>query len=135
MNQSRAQTFLSFASLLIVLVLFFQIISCRRSIVIRNDDDAMLARQVLIVALDAWKSKSADGLALREPPIRFADDDQAAGTELLEFEIAERKVDENVSTPIDVDLVLHLAPEQTQRKTVRYVIELEPYPRISRARQ
>jgi hypothetical protein len=51
------------------------------------DGDPDLAQQTLIEALDAWKSKQLKELARRDPPIRFADDDQVAGSHLLEYEI------------------------------------------------
>ena len=51
------------------------------------DADPDLAEETLVAALDAWKSRDLQFLVRRDPPIRFADDDQRAGCELLEYEV------------------------------------------------
>lgn len=51
------------------------------------DGDPDLAQQTLTEALDAWKSKQLPALARRDPPIRFSDDDQVAGCQLIDYEI------------------------------------------------
>lgn len=52
-----------------------------------GDSDSDSAAEVLTAALDAWKAGNVKSLTQREPPIRFADDDCAAGMQLVEYEL------------------------------------------------
>lgn len=45
------------------------------------------ARETLVAALDAWQAGDARALARQSPPIRLVDDDLAAGTSLVSYEI------------------------------------------------
>src|SRR4051812_38271862 len=59
-----------------------------RSSVPDASHDPTAARQALEDAMDAWKRDQVAGLARRKPPIRFADEDQAAGWKLIDYEVA-----------------------------------------------
>jgi hypothetical protein len=68
--------------------------------------DAEGAREALTVALDAWKRGQACDLARRSPPIRFSDDDVAAGWRLDDYELVEP--DAAVAPFRDVPVILSL---------------------------
>ena len=89
-------------------------------------EDSARAKYILVTALDAWREGKTKSLAARNPPIRFADDEQIAGMELVDYEF------EDESAPIqpfqNVTVILSLKDKQgqTTQKNARYQIGVDP---------
>lgn len=96
----------------------------------RHDVDR--AREILVIALDAWKQGQVETLAKREPPIRFVDDDWRAGSQLTNYALEEPHFP---SGPIqDVIVVLTLKNQQGEtQKTATYQVKIEPNPAVLRS--
>lgn len=115
-----------------ILLLTASVAACGRSVVMLDQHESMTARQVLVVALEAWKGKHIQALSERDPPIHFSDEDFTASTLLIDYEI-ESQLDEAASTsPLGVELVLQNEPGKTMTKHVAYDISLEPEPSVNR---
>ncbi len=82
------------------------------------------AKETLVTALEAWKSGDTKSLSERNPPIRFSDDDQIAGAQMIEYQLELRTIlpFQNVK----VELVLRDNQGQTLRKTAVYQVGLKP---------
>ena len=50
-----------------------------------TEADSEHAKYILETALDMWRSGHLESLAVRKPVIRFVDDDQRAGLQLLDY--------------------------------------------------
>ncbi|HEY3967932.1 MAG TPA: hypothetical protein VGM05_25440, partial [Planctomycetaceae bacterium] len=88
------------------------------------ESDRML--NVLTTALDAWKEGTAATLAQRDPPIRFADDDLAAGRHLMAYHLEDPEAFALPFESVHVHLTLQTADGQTVERTVGYQISLVP---------
>lgn len=84
------------------------------------------AKYILETALDAWRTGRPGSLAARKPAIRFVDDDQRAGMELLEYGYED---EEEVIKPYqNVAMVLWVRDRngQTFEKRATYQVGVEP---------
>ncbi|WZO99269.1 hypothetical protein EP7_000868 [Isosphaeraceae bacterium EP7] len=88
--------------------------------------DSARAREVLTVALDAWKGGTARDLTRLRPPIRFVDDDHKAGFRLERHQLAEPDQPIQPYASVPVDLTLRDASGASIRRRVSYQIGLEP---------
>lgn len=84
------------------------------------------ARSALVAALDAWKDGQAKALPRRNPPIRLADEDLAAGWRLTEYEIEEPDAPVVPNKDVAVILSLRDAKGKTARREARYQVSTEP---------
>jgi hypothetical protein len=84
------------------------------------------AWQVLVDALDAWKDGKANSLAKHDPPIRFVDDDWAAGWQLADYEFDTPDVSIRPFADVQVNLTLQNRQGKTIEKTAAYQIALTP---------
>jgi hypothetical protein len=91
-----------------------------------GDYDSARAREVLSVALDAWKGGKARDLARLKPPIRFADDDHKAGLRLERHQLAEPDQPIQPYASVPVDLTLRDASGASIRRRASYQVTLEP---------
>ena len=94
--------------------------------------DPATARGVLATALDEWKAGRAAGLGKRSPPVRFVDDDLAAGALLLDYKMpasGPAKAFESVR----VELTLRTRQGQTATRPALYQVVLSPSPAVLRA--
>ena len=94
------------------LVILSVILGCSTQSPNQTEDSAR-AKYILITALDAWRAGKTKSLTIRNPPIRFADDDQIAGMELVDYEL------EDESAPI---LSLKDKHGETIQKDVKYQV-------------
>lgn len=89
-------------------------------------EDSAHAKYVLVTALEAWKQGETNSLSTRKPAIRFADDDQRSGLELVEYEFENEA---NAVLPFQ-NVVLYLVLKnqrgETVHKTVTYQVGVEP---------
>ncbi len=110
---------------ILVLAILLAILGCSTQSADQFEDSAR-AKYILVTALDAWRAGKTKSLTTRNPPIRFADDDQIAGTELVDYEF------EDESAPIqpfqNVTVILSLKDKQgqTTQKNARYQIGVDP---------
>jgi hypothetical protein len=88
--------------------------------------DSDQARATLCQALEAWKAGQAGQLPRRKPPIRFVDEDHAAGWRLTDFEWADPSQTVRPYQPVGVKLVLRDRRGQTIDKRASYQVTLEP---------
>jgi hypothetical protein len=88
--------------------------------------DPERARGALIAALDAWKRGEAKGLARRDPPIRFADDDLVAGWALVDYELEEPDAPILLHKNVPVILSLRDRRGKTARRETHYQVATEP---------
>ena len=88
--------------------------------------DSGEARNALIAALDAWKDGEARGLPRRKPPIRFEDDDLAAGLRLAEYELEEPDAPIGLHQDVPVILSMRDARGQVVRREARYQVATTP---------
>lgn len=99
----------------------------------KSNADSERAREVLIIALDAWKSNQLQSLASQSPPIRLLDDDCVAGCQLIQYELP--KPGFSILPFHDVQVVLELADPQGRklRKPVTYQVGLVPIVTVQRS--
>lgn len=90
------------------------------------DQDPELAREVLETVLQAWKAGQVSGLSKRSPPIRFSDDDQLAGAQLLGFEFEDETIPILPFQSVKVELDLRTPQGQLINKTVEYQVGVDP---------
>jgi hypothetical protein len=88
--------------------------------------DSERARDALVAALDSWKRGEAEGLARRDPPIRFTDDDIVAGWSLVDYELEEP--DAPITLHKDIPVILSLRDRQgrTVRREANYQVATDP---------
>jgi len=89
-----------------------------------EQSDRMLS--ALTTALDAWKNATPTTLASREQPIRFVDDDLAAGRKLLAYQLDDP---DSAIVPFEnvfVILMLQTADGKTIERKVGYQVSLTP---------
>ncbi|MHC5545016.1 hypothetical protein ACYOEI_42815, partial [Singulisphaera rosea] len=80
----------------------------------------------LVAALDAWKKGEARSLARRDPPIRFVDDDLAAGLRLVEYELEEPDAPLLPFKDVPVILSMRDARGKTVRRETSYQVATDP---------
>jgi hypothetical protein len=88
--------------------------------------DSEQAKAALVTALDAWKKGEARSLSRRNPPIRFVDDDLAAGLQLSDYEIEEPDAPVSLHKNIPVILSLRDARGRAVRRETQYQVATEP---------
>jgi hypothetical protein len=88
--------------------------------------DGDRARSTLITALDAWKKGEARKLARGKSPIRFEDDDLAAGWKLSDYEIESPDVPSDPHADVEVVLSLRDARGKATQRVARYQVATEP---------
>jgi hypothetical protein len=88
--------------------------------------DPERARVALIAALNAWKQGEARDLARRQPPIRFVDDDFAAGWRLTEYEIEEPDAPILAYRNVAVILALRDPRGKAVRRETSYQVATDP---------
>ena len=88
--------------------------------------DSDQARSTLTSALDAWKKGEAKALTRRNPPIRFVDDDLAAGLRLNDFEIQDPHGPIALHQDVPVSLSLRDRRGKVINREVHYQIALSP---------
>lgn len=91
-----------------------------------SDYNSDQAKDALVAALDAWKKGEARGLAQRKPPIRFVDDDFAAGLRLADYEVQEPDAPISLHKDVDVILSLRDAKGKSVRREAQYQVATEP---------
>ena len=84
------------------------------------------AKYILVTALDAWKAGHPESLSTRSPAIRFADEDQKAGFQLVDYEFADESA--QIKPFKNVKMVLMLKDQQggASRKIASYQLGVEP---------
>lgn len=88
--------------------------------------DTERARQTLITALNAWEQEKASGLSRQKPPIRFVDDDLAAGCQLSDYEFMPDSEPIRAFQNTPVMLTVRNRRGVTVRKAANYQVTLEP---------
>ncbi|MBX3437365.1 MAG: hypothetical protein KF861_07750 [Planctomycetaceae bacterium] len=94
--------------------------------------DSDSAKETLSAALDAWKQLAVSTLASREPPIRFSDEDHAAGCRLVQYELTQPDRPIAAFENVPVTLVLQDTRGERIEKQVAYQITLEPHRAVLR---
>ena len=91
-----------------------------------NEAESIRLRTLLTTALDAWQAGQTAELASRQPAIRFADDDLAAGRRLLGYRLEDPNCE--IAPFDDVVVALTLADSRgaSTEKVVAYQISVEP---------
>ena len=108
-------------------------IGCGWSTAVTHDQDPELAREILVVALDAWKSREAHLLPKRNPSIRFADDDYLAGYQLVDYTLVNPALQIIPFRDVTVKLVLRSRSGNMLQKTAIYQVGLEPFLSVLRS--
>jgi hypothetical protein len=88
--------------------------------------DTERARSTLGAALDAWQKGEARSQARRKPPIRFEDDDLAAGFRLLDYEIDAPDAPRGPHHDVPVMLSLKDPRGKVIQREARYQVAIEP---------
>lgn len=88
--------------------------------------DAPRARLALTTALDAWKRGKARELSRATPPVRFSDDDLAAGWRLDDYELVEPDAEIAPNRDVAVILSLRDARGRTARRETTYQVATSP---------
>jgi hypothetical protein len=88
--------------------------------------DPKRARLALVPALDAWKRGEARALARRAPPVRFVDEDFAAGWKLADYEIVEPDTPIRQFENVAVILSLRDKGGRTVRRETAYQVVTDP---------
>lgn len=108
---------------LLVFVLAMSIAGCQRSKQ-RTTRDLEKAKEILVVALDTWKSGTIADLATRQPPIRFSDDDYVDGWQLTSYSIEENILPTGPVNDIRVMIDLRNRQGKTTNKVATYQVTL-----------
>jgi hypothetical protein len=112
----------------LVLVMLFAAAGCGRpaepTVEVRHDSEQ--ARSALVAALDAWKKGEAKALAKRVPPIRFLDDDLAAGCRLSDYELMEPDAPIRPHENVPVILSLRDPRGKSVRRETSYQVSTDP---------
>ena len=95
--------------------------------------DAAHARDVLKIALDAWKNGDAPS-ALKDgsPSIVVQDVDWLAGARLLDFHVGGDGKDVEASLHVPVKLTLQTRKRKAVTKSVSYIVSTSPYVAVYR---
>ena len=101
-------------------------VGCGTSFSLSADEDSRRARKTLIEALDAWKSGQVRSLAKKMPPIRFVDDDQLAGLELLDYALDDDGIRVLPFQNIKVCMTVRDRRGQSAIRIAFYQVVLEP---------
>lgn len=88
---------------------------------------------VLTTTLDAWQAGTAATLAEREPPIRFVDDDWAAGRHLTAYRLEEPDIFVLPFESVYVTLTLQTADGRTLKRKVGYQVLVTPSQSVLRS--
>ncbi|QEH35953.1 hypothetical protein OJF2_45100 [Aquisphaera giovannonii] len=91
------------------------------------------ARSALFAALDAWKKGQPKALSDRDPPVRFVDDDFAAGMRLTGYAIQEPDRPIAPDEDIPVTLSLRDARGKSIRRVAAYRVSTSPAPTVERS--
>ncbi|WP_165070782.1 hypothetical protein [Paludisphaera rhizosphaerae] len=91
--------------------------------------DSDQAKTTLVAALDAWKQGQAKSLPRRKPPIRFEDDDFAAGFKLTDYELEEP--DATIGLHQDVPVFLSLRDKKGDVVNRRVLYQISTTPQIA----
>ncbi len=89
-------------------------------------EDSARAKYILVTALDAWRAGKTKSLITRNPPIRFVDDDQIAGRELVDYELKDESAPIQPFTNVVVILSLRDDGGQIILKNVEYQVGVDP---------
>lgn len=121
-------------TLLPLLAAVILLAGCRRgpSLADLKDYDRRAARELLVAALDAWKQGKVADLSRRTPPVRFVDEDHAAGAVLVAYELAD-DADVRPFVTVPVKLSLRDRRGQTRQVEAGYQVTLEPRLAVLRA--
>jgi len=84
------------------------------------------ARQVLEVALDAWKHGRVKSLGARTPPVRLVDQDQSAGRGLNDYRLAGEPEVVGPALNFPVELTLRDRRGKIQSVATVYQVVLAP---------
>jgi hypothetical protein len=98
----------------------------------RETFDGPAARQLLVVALEAWKSGQVATLARRNPPLRFTDDDHVAGWQLVDYRLLAPDLAIRRFESVPVELKLRQGQGPITVRTANYQITLPPRPAVLR---
>ena len=92
----------------------------------QNQIEDSARAKYLVTALDAWREGKTRSLTTRNPPIRFADDDQVAGMELVDYELEDESAPIQPFQDVVVSLLLKDKRGETTQKDARYQVGVEP---------
>jgi hypothetical protein len=90
-------------------------------------------RNLLTTALDAWKAGTPGALLDLQPPIRFVDDDLAAGRKLLTYELDGPDDKVRPFENVYVTLTVQAADGKKIERQVGYQVSTEPTPAVLRS--
>jgi hypothetical protein len=110
----------------LVLIALCLILGCSQGVPEWQADESDRRLELLTISLEAWKAGSVAGLARRNPPIRFVDDDWAAGRQLMAYR---HEDPDSLSLPFEnvfVTLTFQAADGKTVERKVGYQIALIP---------
>ena len=89
-------------------------------------DSSEQAEQTLVAALVAWKEGRPHSLAKRDPAIRFVDDDQRSGLQLVDYEITHEPAEIRPFQNVAIRLSLKDRQGRILEKSVTYQVGVEP---------
>ena len=107
-------------------ILLLSLAGCRMSVATEGDYDPDTAYETLITALDAWKDGNVRVLVTLESPIRFADEDLAAGLQLVDYEFTQPSPSFGPFRSVPVSLTLKTKSGAAITRPAQYQIALEP---------
>jgi len=116
-----------------ILASLLLVVGCSRGEETVDADESDRMLKALTTALDAWKDSKPTTLASSEPPIRFVDDDLAAGRRLLAYRLDDP---ESAVVPFEsvfVTLTLQTADGRTIERKVGYQVSLTPVVAVLRS--
>jgi hypothetical protein len=87
------------------------------------------AEQILTKALDAWKNDRVKSLGEQEPPIRFVDQDQAAGAKLEGYEIGANM--KAVGPVIDFPVTIRIRDRRGKASEVATMYQVTMAPNVA----
>lgn len=102
------------------------VIGCSQAAPIDDPKQSDGTLKMLTTALDSWKDGTAATLAQRDPPIRFADDDCAAGRQLIAYRLEDPELFALPFESVFVHLTLQSADGKMVERKVGYQISLTP---------
>lgn len=91
-----------------------------------DETDPDEALDILVTSLETWKRGETGTLSQRQPPIRFVDDDLAAGRKLDAYHIHDPESGIAPFENVYVTLTLRTAAGQTLERKVGYQVALTP---------
>jgi hypothetical protein len=89
-------------------------------------ENSEYAKYTLVAALGAWQSGKVDSLLTRTPAIRFVDDEQSAGMELIDYEFENEAAKILPFQNVAVALSLRDTQGRTYRKLAHYQVGVKP---------